>query len=203
MSDHDTDAADWAALRRGEREALGRLYRTHAPALLVYGRRFADETAVEDGVHGLFVRLWERRASLTADVRPRPYLLIALRNDLLREVRRARRTEPPDGHPLADASPSAEDDLAAAEAAAERANGLRAALATLSPRERELVTLRFEQALDYEAIVEVTGISYQSARNTLARAIGKLRRRVASPGVLAALGTGAASLALLTGSHLP
>ena len=194
------DAADWAALRRGEHAALERLYRAHAPALLAYGRRFADEAAVEDGLHELFVRLWDRRAALNPDVQPRPYLLIALRNDLLRAVKRARRTDTTDDLPLSDAAPSAEAELVSAEEGRQRSSSLRDALATLSPRERELVTLRFEQSLDYDAIVEVTGISYQSARNTLARAIGKLRQRVELAIFLAALGTAGALATHLLGS---
>lgn len=201
-----TEDPDWAALRRGERAALERLYRAHAEALLQYGRRFADEAAVEDGVHELFVRLWDRRAGLNPDVRPRPYLLISLRNDLLRHVKRTRLTEDADGRDLPDAAPSTEAALVAAEEGDERRRALRAAVATLSPREREVVTLRFEQSLDYEEIVEVTGISYQSARNTLARAVAKLRQRVGFalvclPLAVAWLGTSAGFLPLVLGSH--
>ena len=192
-----TELDDWRALTRGERPALERLYRAHAPALLQYGSRFAGADAVEDAVHDLFVRLWQRHATLTPDVQPRPYLLIALRNDLLRAGKRAARLTDFDAASADAGEASAEEALVLAEAKTERAQSLNAALATLSPRERELVELRFGQSLDYEAIVEVTGISYQSARNTLARAIGKLRTRVALPTIALLLGTNLPSVAHL------
>ena len=195
-----TDTADWRALARDDRGALERLYRAHAPALLRYGGRLADDAAVEDAVHELFVRLWARRATLNPDVRPRPYLLIALRNDLLRDVRRAARVTVLDPAREDGGEASAEEGIVSAEAQTAQSAKLRRALATLSPRERELVELRFGQALDYGDIVEATGISYQSARNTLARAIGKLRGRLAAAALALAtalMGTNAATAAHL------
>ena len=185
--------ADWQALRRGERAALERLYRAHAGDLLRYGRAYAGDEAVADALQDLFVRLWERRGVLTESVAVRPYLLIALRNDLLRRNKRAARFVGEREAALPDeGAKSVEDGLVDAERAGEQSRDLAAALATLSERERELVDLRFRQNLDYEAIVEVTGISYQSARNTLARAIKKLRGRLATTLFCLALGTSVA-----------
>ena len=200
-----TDTADWRALTRGDRGALERLYRAHAPALLRYGSRLADAAAVEDAVHELFVRLWSRHASLNPEVQPRPYLLISLRNDLLRVVKRAARHTELDPAREDSGEDSAEAQIVLAEAQTAQSASLQRALATLSPRERELVELRFGQSLEYEAIVEVTGISYQSARNTLARAIGKLRGRLTLAALAlafalssaSALGTNAAAVAHL------
>ena len=194
-----THPTDWHALIAGEHAALERLYRAHAPALLRYGRRYAEAPAVEDALHELFVRLWTRHAALNPEARPRPYLLIALRNDLLRHTKRSATVQPL-GDQHRGTTPSIEQHLVAREEQTARSRALRTAIDGLSPRERELVQLRFEQALDYDDIVALTGITYQSARNTLARAIGKLRQRVDLAAVLLALGTGARALTYLLAS---
>ena len=180
--------SDWQALRAGEHAALERLYRSHGPALLRYGRQFAEPAAVQDAVQDLFVRLWERREQLTADVQPRPYLLISLRNALLRTVGKAMRVTE-----LADApedySGTAEDDLVEAERALAESSSLAEAIDALAPRERELIVLRFQQGVDYEDIVEITGLTYGSARNTVARALAKLRAHLDAPLLFAAMVT--------------
>ena len=170
---------DWRDLRAGRHAALERLYRAHAPTLLRYGRQFARPEAVQDAVHDLFTRIWERRTTLSPDAQPRPYLLFSLRNALIRSGKRAERvTELTERAHARDDAPDAETRIVAEEHAEARQRTLRTALDALSPRERELVELRFHQGLDYDEACEVMGISYQSARNTLVRAFGKLRGRM-------------------------
>ena len=187
---------DWLALRAGDHAALGRLYKEHAPGLLRYGRKLADQSRVEDAIHSLFVRLWEKRDQLNAQVQVRPYLLISLRNDLLRDLKRDLLSDEPDKDFDAPVD-HAESAWIAQEAGTEREQKLKQAMSQLSGRERELVELKFGQGLEYEQIVEITGISYQSARNVLARALGKLRNHLTFAFFLLQLGTNLLSLTLL------
>ena len=67
---------------------------------------------------------------------------------------------------------------AAVEAGAERAErrlALRAALARLEPRERELIALKFFAGLGNAEIASVLGISESNAGTRLHRAVTKLR----------------------------
>ena len=193
-----TDTEDWLGTRRGDYRSYERLYHAHAPALIRYGRQYAGPELVEEAVQELFVRIWERRATLNVDAKPRPYLLVSLRNDLIRLSKKARRQLQLDDQHEGEVA-SQESELVRQDTAAEQAAGLEQAMARLSVRERELVDLRFRQNLEYEDIVEVTGISYQSARNTLARAIGKLREHLAQL-IIVALGTKLCQLTYLLGS---
>lgn len=178
----------WQSLIKGEASALEALYRQHGEALIRYGKQFAEMDTVKDAVHDLFVRLWEKHSTLNPAANPRPYLLIALRNDLLRANKKASKTSELSEAPE-DEAPSIESEWVDAELTVAKSATLAAAVGQLSERERELIELRFTQNLDYEDIVEVTGISYQSARNTLARAIGKLRKSLGLSFLLSALGT--------------
>jgi len=171
-----TDKDDnWIALCQGDQQALRRVYETHAPAMLRYGYRFAERSRVEDAVHDLFVRLWERHAQLDPDTKPLPYLLVSLRNALFRSTKRAARTTDLE-EANEDVAPTHEDEIVLAEESSDRSDSLKKALAQLAPRERELIALRYEQGLNYDEIVEITGLTYGAARNTSARAVSKLRR---------------------------
>ena len=171
-----TPDPDWSAFIRGDRDAFERVYRAHGPALLRYGAQFAEADVVEDRTQDLFVRLWQRRERLKPDVVVRAYLLVSLRNALFRSKSVAGRTDSIEDAAVTAAGPTAEDQLIASEVSDERASSLASAIDQLAPRERELVTLRFDQGLDYEDISEITGLNYQVARNTLSRAIKKLRK---------------------------
>jgi len=65
----------------------------------------------------------------------------------------------------------------AAEAALRRA-AVRAALAQVGPRERELIALKFHAGLDNAEIAAVLGISVSNAGTQLHRAMTKLREAV-------------------------
>jgi RNA polymerase sigma-70 factor (ECF subfamily) len=70
---------------------------------------------------------------------------------------------------------TAPDD--AAEAALRRA-AVRAALAELGARERELIALKFHAGLDNSEIAAVLGVSVSNAGTQLHRAMTKLREAV-------------------------
>lgn len=133
-----------------------------------------DRTAAEDVTALAFeraLRRWDRYDARKGT--PRAWLFAIARNAALDELRRRRRTaalevdvEDPDAltalHP---------DD---GEAAQRRA-AVRAALAQLDPRERELVALKYHAGLSHDEIAAVLGISASNAGTRLHRALTKLR----------------------------
>jgi RNA polymerase sigma-70 factor (ECF subfamily) len=132
-----------------------------------------DRGAAEDVTALAFERAFRRRRTY----RPgrgtrRAWLFGIARNAALDELRRRKRqTELP-----ADAvDPEAPDPAEDAEASLRR-GALRAALAGLAPRERELVALKFFAGLSNAEIAEVIGTSETNAGTRLHRVINKLRR---------------------------
>jgi RNA polymerase sigma factor (sigma-70 family) len=51
------------------------------------------------------------------------------------------------------------------------------ALSKLSPRQKEVVYLKFYENLSYHEITELTSLNYQSVRNYIHQAIQALRRK--------------------------
>jgi RNA polymerase sigma factor (sigma-70 family) len=132
-----------------------------------------DRVAAEDVTALAFERAYRRRHSFNPKRGTRRAWLFGIaRNAALDELRRRRRqatlaVEPADATAMA---PEQGADVAVRRAA------LRAGIAALAPRERELVALKFFAGLTNSEIAAVIGISETNAGTRLHRVIQKLRR---------------------------
>lgn len=188
-----TDADLWAAFQRGDESAFRQLYHAHFRHLLNYGLRFYGSVAVvEDAIQELFLELWQYRLRLAQPQSVRSYLLKGLRNRLSAQLRRERvfEREPidEDAYPFA-LEPSSEQRWVDLDADEDLRQRIRCALDQLSPRQREILYLRYFNDLPYEQICDLLGVQYQSARSQVYQALKVLRQRLGPEffGVLAAL----------------
>jgi RNA polymerase sigma factor (sigma-70 family) len=150
-------------------EALYRSSRDDVYAYVVTLLR--DRTAAEDVTAQAFERAYGRRR--TFDRRrgeERAWLFGIARNAALDELRRRRR--------LAVLAAEPADELAVDDAVdvALRRTAVRAALAKLSGRERELVALKFHAGLSNGEIARVLGASESAVGTRIHRVIEKLRK---------------------------
>ncbi len=162
--DRQLGAASFEALYR---ESVADVFR-YALSLL------GDRASAEDVTALTFERLL--RAHSRLDPRrgsPRGLLFTIARNAALDELRRRKRREP--------AAPGAEESLAAGAAPGahpedvERRDSVRRALAELSPRDREVVLLKFHGQLTNAELARALGISESNAGTRLHRALERLR----------------------------
>ena len=158
-------ALDFEALYRGSRDDV---YAYVATML-------RDRSAAEDVTAAAFERAYRKQGTFhAARGSERAWLFGIARNAALDELRRRKRAAALAADP-ADVDAALPDD--AAEAALRRA-AVRAALATLGPRERELVALKFHAGLDNAELAAVLGVSVSNAGTQLHRAMTKLREAV-------------------------
>jgi RNA polymerase sigma-70 factor, ECF subfamily len=133
----------------------------------------ADRSAAEDVTALAFERLYRARSRLNPDRgTPRAWLFAIARNAALDELRRRRRRsqlELDEGLSLE--PPGSSDPL---ERLARRVT-VRAALAALPLRERELVLLKFHGQLTNGELARALGISESNAGSRLHRALMRLR----------------------------
>jgi RNA polymerase sigma-70 factor, ECF subfamily len=131
-----------------------------------------DRSAAEDVTAAAFERAYrKRRAYDPRRGSRRAWLFGIARNAALDELRRRRRYS----ELVAEPSDPAEPAEQTAETGLRRA-ALRSALAGLSPRERELIALKFFAGLGNAEIAQVLGVSETNAGTRLHRTIEKLRR---------------------------
>ncbi len=162
-------------------ERFEALYRSSRDDIYAYVLTLLrDRAAAEDVTALAFERAYRRRRSF--DRRrgeERAWLFAIARNAALDELRRRRRTaalvvdpEDVDMDAQADAD---EEDLTL------RRETVRAALQSLSARERELISLKFNAGLGNAELASVLGVSESNAGTMLHRAVQKLRRAVNAP----------------------
>jgi RNA polymerase sigma-70 factor, ECF subfamily len=169
----DTQAVRSTAKSADTWTRLEALYRSSRDDVYAYVMTLlGDRMAAEDVTALAFERAYRRR--LTFDRRrgvERAWLFGIARNAALDELRRRKRT--------ATLTTEPEDAQAGVEDGAEialRRTAVRAALAGLPGREREIVALKFHGGLDNAELARVLGVSETGAGTLLYRAMEKLRR---------------------------
>ena len=164
-------------LTRGEREdSWGRfeaLYRSCRRELYAYVvSLLGDRAAAEDVTALAFERAYRRRRTFDRKRgEERAWLFGIARNAALDELRRRKRLATLAGEPPDEATAAPDDG---AEVALRR-TAVRAAVAELSARERELVALKFGAGLANGEIGRVLGMSETAVGTFLYRTMQKLR----------------------------
>ena len=154
------------------------LYRATVDDLFAYvATLMRDRGAAEDVVAAAFERAYRRRSSYNPRRGSRRQWLFGIaRHAALDELRRRRRGATLAAEPEAGA-PGPDDD----DADPVRRATVRAALARLDARDRELVALKFFGGLDNAEIGGVLGISPSNAGTRLHRAVNRLREACHAP----------------------
>ena len=150
------------------------LYRASRDDVYAYvATLLRDRSAAEDVTALAFERALRRQGSYRAGRgSERAWLFGIARNAALDELRRRRRSAALLADPQDPREPLGEDDP---DRSLDRAT-LRAALETLSARDREVIALKFHAGLANDEIARVLGVSASNAGTTLHRAMQRLRK---------------------------
>lgn len=150
------------------------LYRSSREDVYAYvATLLRDRSAAEDATATAFERAYRKQRSFSARRgSPRSWLFGIARNAALDELRRRGR------HARLYAEPEDTSDEPAVESAetSTRRAAVRAALATLEPRERDVIALKFHGGLSNAEIARVLGTSETNAGTILHRTLTKLRK---------------------------
>lgn len=161
----------------GDARAFREFFNREAAGLIRYASGIlGSREDARDAAQETFFRLWQNRARLDPNADPARLLYTIVRN-LARDRLRHRAVEQRP-HPLLEtphlmqAGPLLADE---AEDADDVQAVMQRALETLSPRQREIVLLRWHRQLTYEQIGAELGIAPGTASAHMQRAIGQLQ----------------------------
>lgn len=172
------DLALWRQFQQGNIAAFTTLVNQYSEPLYGYGTRFSsDEELVRDAIQDVFLVLWKRKEHLSETSSIKLYLMKALRQRIIRELPKWQRMTPLDDASVDTLSFSIDIEETAA-IPKEIRDKLRTYIDSLSPRQKELLYLRFYQGLKQEKVAELMGLNRQSAYNLQRRALIALRKLI-------------------------
>jgi len=175
----ENEIAVWNAWRSGDESSFKLMFNHYYDPLFNYGHKFtADEFIIEEALQNLFVKLWKNRDSIGEAGSVKNYLYQSFRRLLLRSL-----SQNPRLQSLTDGDDKVnfmielghDDRIADNERLSEIKKNLESALATLSPRQREIIHLRYFEEMDYDQIAAVMDLSVASTYKLLYRAVDSLK----------------------------
>lgn len=179
-TDIKTDTDVWDQFRKGCPQAFSDIFHRHYRYLYNYGSKLTpDKDLIKDSIQELFIILWQSRSRLSATQSIKFYLLKSFRRHLIKALQansKIKGNHLPENYQFQTVF-SCENDLIAQQSLNEQQQQLSEALNNLSPRQKEIIYLRFYSNLSYQEIAEITSLNYQSVRNYVHQAILALRKK--------------------------
>ena len=167
----------WDAIVKGDLQAFGSLYRMLYPGLFHYAAKLTARTELaEDALHDTFAYIWQHRQQLGGVSSVRFYLLQAVRNQCLKLLKKEGGIQSLDIVESQIVMAIQPEEIRLKEESAKIRERLDQALQELSPRQREIIFLKYFNNIDYEEIAALLSINYQSVLNHVHKAIVRLRQ---------------------------
>jgi len=166
-----------ARFQAGDRDALGALYqRFHTRVRCVALRVLGHAADADDVTQWTFLKAWQKREELRDVLRVGGWLCRIASNRARALQVQGRRLCASDDVLNALAAPEVSAELRLSEH--EERGRLHDAIAELPPRQRQVVSLRVEQAMSFADIAAEVGCSGVSARVNFSYAVQRLRERL-------------------------
>lgn len=178
----------WEAFRSGDESSLQRIFDKYYTPLFNYGHKFsADDHLIEDALQNLFVKLWKNRDGIKDTGSVKNYLYKSFRRVLLRVLEVQQREysfSVLDGWTGPGQELPYDQTLISRERLETIRGNLVAALEKMTPRQREIIHLRYYEEMEYEEIAALMQLSVSSTYKLLYKAIDTLRQYLSKTDLL-------------------
>ncbi len=173
---------NWQLLADGEKQGLYECFNIFYDDLYRFGLSlYKNPELVKEGIHNLFIELWHIKHKLGAIQNIQQYILTIFKRTLYKTCRQFSEetqtgcltTDPSTESTLSE--PSYEAILIASQQDEHLKKRLQKALDQLSPRQKEIILLRYFDMVAFKDIACQTGLSERTVYNTLHNAIKVLR----------------------------
>ncbi|MBS1735591.1 MAG: sigma-70 family RNA polymerase sigma factor [Bacteroidetes bacterium] len=180
MDQDEMNRALWQKIREADQQSLFDLYDAVYFHLVRFGLKIIpQDEVVKDAIMALFFKIWDNRKKLSEVSNVKSYLFTALKRALLDKVANDEKVskaikeysfEKERGEELA-----YEEIIIIAQEDELLRNKLSLAIKQLTPKQGELIRLKFYEGLSYEEVALQTSQSIKTAYNTIYNAITTLR----------------------------
>lgn len=182
-----TDSEIWDQFCLGVESAFEYIYTSNFERLYNYGCQFTPNTSlVEDTIQELFIDLRRRSEHLSPTNKILPYLYTAFRRKIIRLRDKESRNQEFEENKSFEITLSIEDKIIKEDIEKEDLQKLRSAVASLTPRHREVIYYFYYENLGYAEIQQVLGFEdIKSVRNLLYSILKTLRKKINNTLILA------------------
>ena len=161
-------------LSTGNEEVFSVIYKHNYDILYCVGLKYtSDIQAIEDSIQNVFIYLLKSRSKLKQVMNLKAYLVKSFRNQLFHDLKKQKRLSFPDQllENGFDYFNSTEESILEKEELNELQSALRNSIVKLSPKQQEMIYLRFDCDLSYEQISGILDISVESCYKSVYRSI--------------------------------
>lgn len=179
---YETGSAWKAFISTGCDKSFSRIYHDHFDLLYYIGLKYTSNNTqvIEDSIQNVFVYLLKKRKSLTEVTNVKAYLVKSFRRQLLVDLKKQSRFTLSDHFPEERFGyfNGIEQTIAEKEESDELKQAMRKSLAKLSPRQQEIIYLRYDCELAYEDIANILEISVDSCYKSVYRSVRILKTSI-------------------------
>lgn len=168
----------WKSFLSGDNASLEKIYRNYFDELYHYGNKWLnDPTFTEDTIQDLFVKLIRTRENLSQTNSIKFYLFRSFRSLALDKIKADKKNVSMDepGDELFPVHITPEHKLIDKQEYELIKEKLSSALSSLTPRQREVLFLRYSKGFSYAEISEMMELTTKATYKLTARAIDALR----------------------------
>jgi len=185
--DNDSNVVLWESFLAGDKEAFAHFYNLHVDALYRYGTKLcSDDGLVKDAIQEVFLDLYlKRQKNRTNPENLRYYLILALKRNLIKKLKRNRKMVNEEECELNfEPEYSIEKAIIENEEEAELNRRVNEVCKNLPARQKEALYLRYNESMEYEEIAKVLNISIESVRKQVYRALQSIREKFGKQGLV-------------------
>ena len=166
----------WSSFLEGDEAAFSILYRICYRKLYSYGVNLGiDNEQIRDIIQDLFLKIYEKPDIVKEATTIIPFLLVSMKNTFLNNKKISDRFSNLDQSEVFDLKYSV-NSIESEEEEAHIKQLVDDIMQVLSPRQKEIIYLRFVHQLEYLEIATILEISEQAARNLIHRAMKRMRK---------------------------
>lgn len=172
----------WDLIKKGNDLAFSQLYNQYAEMLYAYGIKIiGNEELVSESIQSLFVYIFEKRERLSRPDSVKAYLCSSLKRILIRESSKMHSSKFLSMEDVDEnrydfkLTLDIESTLIKGEHEQAYLHKLQSALDSLSPRQREVIYLKYYKSCSNDEVAEILSIDNQIVRNLAYHAIKRMR----------------------------
>ncbi|NMH89764.1 RNA polymerase sigma factor [Flavivirga algicola] len=172
----------WIKFVDGDKGAFTSIYNSNVDSLFSYGMKLnSNKNFVKDCIQDVFLDIYEHRKRISAPRNIKFYLFKALKRTMFRELKKERKKSslPEQGNLSFFTEYNIETKTIDREVEKYQKKLVAKIVKELTPKQQEILYLRFTKGFNYAEISEIIDINHNSVRKQVYRAIKKLRKDLA------------------------